>query len=82
MLWEKKSEVINLKISARNQFVGKVISIDKGQVAAKVKIELKTPTVLTAVINVEAVDELDIKPGEKIEAVVKATEVMVAKDLP
>jgi molybdopterin-binding protein len=78
----KKSEVINLKISARNQFVGKIISIEKGQVAAKVKIELTAPTIMTAVINVEAVDELNIKPGEEIEAVVKATEVMVAKDSP
>ncbi len=69
-----------MKISARNQFVGKIISIEKGQVAAKVKIELTAPTIMTAVINVEAVDELNIKPGEEIEAVVKATEVMVAKD--
>jgi molybdate transport system regulatory protein len=68
-----------MKLSARNQLLGKVISIDKGQVAAKVKIELITPTTVTAVITVEAVNELDIKPGDKIAAVVKATEVMVAK---
>jgi len=69
-----------LKISARNQIVGKVISIEKWQVAASVKIEVTEPATLTTVITVEAVDELDITPGDTIEVVVKATEVMVAKE--
>lgn len=71
----------SLKISARNQIVGKVISIEKKQVAASVKIEVTEPVTLTTVITVEAVDELNIKPGDTIEVVVKATEVMVAKEL-
>ena len=69
-----------MKISARNQIVGKVIDIDKGEVAASVKIEVTEPATLTTVITVEAVDELNIQPGDTIEVVVKATEVMVAKD--
>jgi molybdate transport system regulatory protein len=60
--------------------VGKVISIEKKQVAASVKISVTEPTTLTTVITVEAVDELNIKPGDTIEVVVKATEVMVAKE--
>lgn len=69
-----------MKLSARNQIIGKVVSIDKKQVAAKIKIEVTETAILTAVIAVEAVDELNIKPGDTIEAVVKATEVMVAKE--
>ena len=69
-----------MKISARNQIVGKIIDIDKGEVAASVKIEVTEPATLTTVITVEAVDELNIQPGDTIEVVVKATEVMVAKD--
>ncbi len=61
--------------------MGKVISIEKKQVAASVKIEVTEPVTLTTVITVEAVDELNIKPGDTIEVVVKATEVMVAKEL-
>jgi len=38
------------------------------------------PATVTCVIAVEAIDELNIKPGDMIEAVVRATEVMVAKD--
>lgn len=69
-----------LKLSARNQILGKVVDIDKGQVAAKIKIEVTIPATVTCVIAVEAIDELNIKPGDMIEAVVRATEVMVAKD--
>jgi molybdate transport system regulatory protein len=71
---------LTYKLSARNQIVGKVVSIDKGQVAAKIKIEVTEPATVTTVITVEAVDELNIKPGDVIEVVMKATEVMVAKE--
>lgn len=69
-----------MKISARNQIKGKIISIEKKEVAASVMIEVTEPATMTTVIAVEAVDELDIKPGDTIEVVVKATEVMVAKE--
>jgi len=35
---------------------------------------------VTAIITKEAAEELDIKPGDIVEAIVKATEVMVAKE--
>ena len=34
----------------------------------------------TALISKEAVDDLKIKTGDKVEAVIKATEVMIAKE--
>ena len=71
---------IGLKISARNQLKGTVEKVEKGIITAKVKIKIEVPTVITAIISKEAVEELDVKEGDKIEAVVKATEVMVAKD--
>jgi molybdate transport system regulatory protein len=76
---EEYWEVIGLKISARNRWKGKVLSVEKGQITAKVKIQMVVPGVVTAVISREAVEDLDIKVGDEVEAVVKATEVMVAK---
>jgi molybdate transport system regulatory protein len=73
-------EAIGLKISARNQLKGTVKNVEKGIITAKVKIEVDAPTLITAIISKEAVEELDIKPGDKISAVIKATEVMVAKE--
>lgn len=73
-------EAVGLKISARNRLGGIVQEVDKGGVAAKVKIRIQEPIVVTAIISKEAVEELEIKPGDKVEAVIKATEVMVAKE--
>ena len=72
-------EVIGLKISARNRLKGKVISVEKDGITAKVKVQINVPGIVTALISREAVDDLDIKIGDEVEAVVKATEVMIAK---
>jgi len=69
-----------LKISARNRLKGVVKDVEKGDIIAKVKLEVKAPTVITALISREAVDDLKIKIGDNVEAVIKATEVMIAKE--
>ncbi|MGQ9551780.1 MAG: TOBE domain-containing protein [Candidatus Bathycorpusculaceae bacterium] len=72
-------EVLGLKISARNRLKGKVLNVEKNVVTAKVKVEVAVPAVITALISREAVEDLDIKVGDEVEAVIKATEVMIAK---
>lgn len=72
-------EVIGLKISARNQMKGKIIEIEKEGLIAKIKISVE-PTTITAVITKEAADALGIKKGDRVIAVVKATEVMIGKE--
>ena len=77
---EEYWEAVGLKISARNRLKGMVQKVDKGIVTAKVKIKIDKPVVVTAIISKEAVEELDIKAGDNVEAVIKATEVMIAKE--
>ena len=72
-------EVESLKISARNRLKGKVVSVEKDGITAKVKLEVTVPVVVTAVITKEALEDLNIKVGDTVEAIVKATEVMIAK---
>jgi len=72
-------EVKRMKLSARNQFKGKIISIEKGIITAKVKVDVKTPVHVTAVITKEAVEDLGLKIGDEVEAIVKSTEIMIAK---
>jgi len=72
-------EAVGLKISARNRLKGRVLAVEKEAVTAKIKVEITLPTVVTALISKEAADELDIKVGDEVEAVIKATEVMIAK---
>ena len=76
---EEYWEAVGLKISARNRLRGVVKDVEKGVITAKVKIKIEKPVTVTAIISKEAVEELDIKAGDNVEAVIKATEVMVAK---
>lgn len=73
-------EAVGLKISARNRLKGVVQEVEKGVVAAKVKVKIDEPVVVTALISKEAVEELDIKAGDNVEAVIKATEIMISKE--
>jgi molybdate transport system regulatory protein len=75
----KTLEVNDLKLSARNNLEGKVVAVEKGVITAKVKIQVTAPTTITAVITKEAVDDLELKVGDKVTAIVKSTEVIIGK---
>jgi len=77
---EEYWEAAGLKISARNRLKGIVKNVEKGDIIAKVKMEINAPTTITALISREAVEDLNIKVGDSVEAVIKATEVMIAKE--
>ena len=66
-----------MKLSARNQFVGKVIEINEGAVNDVVKVQLPKGQVITSTITCEAVKELGLTVDKDVTAIVKATEVMV-----
>jgi molybdopterin-binding protein len=67
-----------MKLSARNVLRGRVVSVVKGTTTAHVKIEV-SGAVVTASITNEAVDDLHLKVGDQASAVIKASDVIVAK---
>ena len=67
-----------MKISARNQFAGKVATVQNGAVNSVVTIDVNG-TAVTATISNAAVEELALKEGSAAIAVIKATEVLLAK---
>lgn len=69
-----------MKMSARNMIKGKVEDVKVGAVMASVKIKIEAPDMITAVITKESVNELDIKEGDAVKAIIKSTEVMVGKE--
>jgi molybdate transport system regulatory protein len=71
--------VILLKISARNRLKGKVVSVEKEGLMAKVKVEISIPASVTSIITKDSAEELGLKVGDQVEAVIKSTEVMIAK---
>jgi molybdopterin-binding protein len=68
-----------MKLSARNQLAGKVIEVRKGQTTSHVRIDIGKGVVVTSSITNEAVDDLAISPGDSVIAIIKASDVMVAK---
>lgn len=66
-----------LKLSARNQFPGKVIAVEEGAVNGIVKMEVLGGNTITSTISMGAIRELGLEPGAEAMAVVKATSVMV-----
>lgn len=68
-----------MKLSARNQIKGKAAEVKKGQTTAHVRIDIGNGVTITASITNEAVDELGLKAGDDVIAVIKASDVMVAK---
>jgi molybdopterin-binding protein len=68
-----------MKLSARNQFEGKIVAVRKGQTTGHVSIEIAGGTVVVSSITNEAIDELGLAMGDRATAVIKASDVMVAK---
>ncbi|AMK11305.1 MAG: molybdopterin-binding protein [Pseudodesulfovibrio sp.] len=69
-----------MKLSARNLIPGKVKDVTVGLVNAEVVIEVAPGVEIVSVITKNSVDRMEIKPGDEVRAMVKATSVMVVKD--
>ena len=68
-----------LKLSARNQFPGKVVSVEPGAVNGIVKMEVLGGNILSSTISLNAIEELGLEPGAEAVAVIKATSVMIGR---
>jgi len=68
-----------MKLSARNQIKGTITAIDKGPVSASVKIDVGGGTIITSTVTSEAAEELGLKAGDAVIAVIKATDVLIGK---
>jgi molybdopterin-binding protein len=65
-------------INVRNQFRGQIKEIIRGDVLSEIDVE--TPAgIVTSVITTRSVDELQLKVGSDVVALVKSTEVSIAK---
>ncbi|HIR83724.1 MAG TPA: molybdopterin-binding protein [Candidatus Galloscillospira excrementavium] len=69
-----------MKLSARNQLKGTVLSIEEGAVNGIVKLDIGGGNVITSTISMAAIRELGLRVGGTAYAVIKATSVMMAVD--
>jgi len=79
----KASEVIigkgveNAKLSARNILAGEVARLEPGAVNSEVEIKLPGGTAVVASITKASVSALDLQQGDKVSAIIKASNVLV-----
>lgn len=65
-----------MQISGRNKLKGKVTNVKPGVVTAQVDLDIGAGNKVTGVITMDSLNELDIKVGDELTALIKATSVM------
>lgn len=68
-----------MTISARNRLEGKITELQLGGVMAHVVIRVGD-NFIESVITKRSADEMKLKVGDKVSAIIKSTEVMLQKD--
>jgi molybdopterin-binding protein len=66
------------KISGRNQLIGRIVEIKYSGLLAQVTLRIGEQHI-TSIITADAARELRLKPGERVAALVKSTEVMILR---
>ena len=67
-----------MTLSARNRLVGKVTEIEFGGVVAHVVVQVGE-NLIESIITKRSAEEMKLKVGDTIAAVIKSTEVMLEK---
>jgi molybdate transport system regulatory protein len=65
------------RISARNVLQGEVIKVEEGAVNSEVEVKLSGGTAVVASITKASVRSLGLRPGSKVTAIVKASNVLI-----
>jgi molybdopterin-binding protein len=68
-----------MRLSARNQIPGRLVEIKRGMTTSNVRIDIGGGVLVTSSITNDAVDELGLGSGDKVVAIVKASDVILAK---
>jgi molybdopterin-binding protein len=71
------TETGDMKLSASNQFRGKVVEIQEGPVTTRLVIEIAPRVRIVSLITTASVQRLGLKVGRTAVAIIKATEVIV-----
>jgi molybdate transport system regulatory protein len=72
--------VVGMKLSARNQLEGTVVKVEHGAVMSTVTIRVAGGAEIVSAITKDSAEGLALAEGDPVYAIIKATEVIVAKD--
>ena len=69
-----------MQFSARNLIPGTIKEVTIGAVNAEVVIEIAPGIEVVSIITKHSVEKMGLKTGQQVKAMIKASNVMVAKD--
>ncbi|WP_138500871.1 molybdopterin-binding protein [Nostoc sp. PA-18-2419] len=67
-----------MEISARNTFKGTIKAVNTGAINSEVILEISPGIEITAIITNGSVDNLQLQPGKQAQAIIKASDVIIA----
>ena len=70
--------ISRMRLSARNHLVGKITELQLGDIMAHVTVEVGS-NLVESVITRRSAEEMHLKVGDTVAAVIKSTEVMLQK---
>jgi molybdopterin-binding protein len=68
-----------MKLSARNALGGTIEKITRGAVTTTVRIDVGNGIHITSSITNDAADDLELKPGDTVTAIIKSSDVIIGK---
>jgi molybdopterin-binding protein len=68
-----------MQLSSRNQLKGSIKELKKGPVTTEVIIEVLDPATILATITTGSADSMDLKAGDDVVALIKASSVIIGK---
>ncbi len=67
-----------MELSARNQLKGRVTRVKSGAVMAEIEVEVEAGSVVAAITDGSR-ERMDLKDGDVVTVIIKATEVLIGK---
>ena len=69
-----------MKYGARNQLSGRIVEIKKGALMCQVKVKVPAEATVCSVMTLDSLDDLGVKEGDSVRAVVKAVNVLLTRE--
>jgi molybdopterin-binding protein len=69
-----------MKYGARNQIQATVTNVKLGEVMSQVDLDVSGPAHMASVLTNDSVEDLKLKPGDKVRLIIKAIHVLVVKE--
>lgn len=68
-----------LKISARNRLSGEIEAINEGEISSEVVINVGSEEKIVTVITTNSIKNMNLKVGSKVDAIIKASDIMIGR---